>query len=304
MQLEMHQLELRYERLRRRNPKRERQLLISIGEYGQQQPIIVVGDAQRWLLIDGYKRVRVMRRLRQETVLASEWRVDESAALMLDQLMRSRDAQDPLQQGWLLQELLERFQMDQKEMARRFDKSRSWISRRLGLVKQLPVEIQDEVRAGRLVPHAVMKYLVPLARANPSAARILSAAIAPLRLSSRQVGVLYAGWTSGADKTQELILNDPQMYLRAHEQAMADTQAKTSAGNRLVADLNAIAEAARRCRRRLSQGLWQQMPAADRCAAKQANERARSETEALFGRMDKEDDDARPRDTSRDSATA
>ena len=288
MQLEMHQLELRYEQLRRRNPARERQLLVSLQECGQQQPIIVVSDEGRWVVIDGYKRIRLLRRLREDTVQAMQWSVDESAALMLEQLMRSSEGQDTLQQGWLLRELSERFGLDSRQLAQRFDKTPSWVSRRLGLVKQLPAEIQDEVRAGRIAPHAAMKYLVPLARANPQVAATLSAAIAPLKLSTRQVGMLYAGWMGGNEKSRELIESNPQMFVRAHEQADSEAKAQGSPGRRLVGDLEVIGQVAVRARRRLVQGLWQQLMAADRQAAKLTAERARGELEALFGRMDKE----------------
>ena len=304
MQLEMHQLELRYERLRRRDQRRERQLLASLAEHGQQQPIVVVSDTGRWVVIDGYKRVRVLRRLRQDTVEAMQWCLDESAALMLEELMRSADTKDALQQGWLLRELAEGFGLEARELAQRFDKTPSWVSRRLGLVKQLPAEIQDEVRAGRIVAHAAMKYLVPLARANEQAAKRLSSAIAPLKLSTRQVKVLYAGWTAGNDKSRELLLSSPQTFLRAHEQAISETKVRMSPGRRLVEDLETIAAVAARARRRLVQGLWQQLMKADRQAAALVLQRARAECDALFTRMDKEDDDARPGHASGNSATA
>ena len=308
MQLEMHQLEMRYEQLRRRNPSRERQLLASLEEFGQQQPVVVVmmkvSEAPRWVLIDGYKRARLLRRLRQDTVEAVAWDVEESVALMLDQLMRSGDAQDALQQGWLLRELSDRFGLEVLALAQRFDKSASWISRRLGLVKLLPSQIQDDVRAGRIAPHAAMKYLLPLARANAQVAATFSATIAPLRLSTRQVGVLYAGWTSGTDKSRELILSNPRAFLRAHEQAVAEAKSGSSPTLRLLGDLEAIGQAAQRTRRRLAQGLWPQMMAADRQVVRLAGQRARSETMALFDRMDKEDDDVGPGYASRDSSTA
>ncbi|MEO8179333.1 MAG: hypothetical protein ABI895_10925 [Deltaproteobacteria bacterium] len=44
MDLELHQLDRRYEALRTRSARRERRLLASVGEAGQQAPIIVVRD--------------------------------------------------------------------------------------------------------------------------------------------------------------------------------------------------------------------------------------------------------------------
>lgn len=302
MQLERHQLELRYEALRRRDHRRERQVLASLAEHGQQQPIVVVQSEQRWVVIDGYKRVRGLHRLAQDTVWALQWEIDEPVALMIEQLMRRADAQDPLQQGWLLQELSQRFGLSEGQLGERFDKSQSWVSRRLGLIKSLSIEIQDAVRKGRIIPHAAMKYLVPMARANASAASALASAIAPLRLSTRQVGVLYQGWSQGTDKSRELIMSNPLLFLRAHEQALSEARTNTSGAKRLVQDFESIAATAASARRRLVRGQWLQLLAADRQAAREALRRARAECDALFARMDKEDDDARPGDARGDSA--
>ena len=74
MELEFHQLDMRYEGLRVRRPERERRLLSSLAERGQQVPIVVIGlteEANRFLVIDGYKRIRALRRLGQDTVRAT-----------------------------------------------------------------------------------------------------------------------------------------------------------------------------------------------------------------------------------------
>ena len=60
MQLEFHQLDRRWEHLRVRHPARQRRLLASLAEAGQQTPIVVVaveGQADRYVVIDGYKRI-------------------------------------------------------------------------------------------------------------------------------------------------------------------------------------------------------------------------------------------------------
>jgi hypothetical protein len=73
MELELHQLDRRYEALRTRSARRERRLLASLSEVGQQTPIVVVRDAERWVVVDGYKRVRAVHRLGHDVVHAAEW---------------------------------------------------------------------------------------------------------------------------------------------------------------------------------------------------------------------------------------
>jgi DNA replication protein DnaC len=74
MDLEFHQLDLRYVELRGRSPARERRLLSSLAEVGQQAPIVVVSPVSsgRNVVIDGYKRVCLLRRLGQDMVRAAE----------------------------------------------------------------------------------------------------------------------------------------------------------------------------------------------------------------------------------------
>ena len=84
MELEFHQLDLRYEGLRVRRPDRERRLLASLAERGQQVPIVVIclpEEPNRFLVIDGYKRIRALQRLGQDTVRATVWDMDETEAL-------------------------------------------------------------------------------------------------------------------------------------------------------------------------------------------------------------------------------
>lgn len=196
MELEIHRLTRRYERLRKRRPPQEKDLLTSLAETGQQLPVIVVAEGDGFVLIDGYKRVRALERLGRDTIRAIVWEVGEVEALLLERGLR-RGSEDILDQAWLLAELQERFGWSLEQLGRGFERSRSWVSGRLSLIKILPQEIQEQVRQGRLSAHAAMKYLVPMARADPDATQRMAAAIAPLRPSSREVGLLYEGWNKG-----------------------------------------------------------------------------------------------------------
>jgi len=204
LDLELHQLELKYERLRSHQPRREARLMASIADGGQLVPVIVVAAAEpdRFVLVDGYKRTRVLRKLAADTVKAMCWDLDEVQALIVNRLLRTTDTDSALEQGWLLRELQEQFGLGIHELARRFDRSPSWISRRLAMVRELPGWIQEQVRAGALVPHATMKYLVPLARANRQACERLVEALGSRKLSSRQMGSLYAAYQGGDEQTR------------------------------------------------------------------------------------------------------
>ncbi len=220
VELELHQLDLRYAALRRRDAKRERTLIASLAEIGQQAPVVVVrAETGKLVLVDGYKRVRALRRLHRDTVRAVVWELTEPDALLLEQLMRTAESDSALEQGWLLRELHERFGLSSGELARRFDKSASWVSRRLALVRELPEAVQELVRKGELAAHAAMKHLVPLARANIAGCLELAPVLAGHGLSSRQVGTLCAAFAAGTDESRRLILTEPQIVLRAETEA-------------------------------------------------------------------------------------
>ncbi len=273
MQLELHQLTLRYERLRKRSPREERTLLVSLSEIGQQLPVVVIEETPGFILIDGYKRVRALKRLARDTIRATSWQVAEAEALLLERSLR-RGSEDALDQAWLLAELQERYQWSLDELARRFERSKSWVSGRLALLQALPASIQEQIRAGTLSAHAAMKYLVPLARVNAAAAQALATALTPLKPTSRQVGALYAGWQAGTMRTRELIVRSPQVYLQA--QATRESP-PPSATQRFLQDLGALGGIAHRAHRTLEGHLLAQL-----------HESELQEVTAALGRADRE----------------
>jgi ParB/RepB/Spo0J family partition protein len=147
MQLEFHQLDRRWEHLRVREPHRQRHLLASLAESGQQAPIVVVvskDNNERYLVIDGHKRIAALRQLGRDTVEATVWPMSEAEALLLSRSLRFSPQESALEQGWLLSEMERSFGYSLDELARRFDRSISWVSRRLALVELLRYE-NDEV---------------------------------------------------------------------------------------------------------------------------------------------------------------
>jgi len=306
MEIEFHQLDLRYEALRRRDPKKERQVLASLAEVGQLLPVVVVrsGDSDRLVLLDGHKRQRALRRLHADTVRATVWTLDEVEALLLERLMRHAEAESPLEQGWLLRELSDRFALSQADLARRFDRTVSWVCRRLALVRELPPAIQEHVRSGAIAAHAAMKYLAPLARAKRDECERLAEAIAAARLSTRQVGELYAGWKSGSERTRELLLSDPLLYLRAQAEGRRSDAPAKSPGALLLDDMALMGTVARRAYRRLCGGSLRAVLPSERDEIGRALAQATADLRTLETRWTKEVEDAGRGDASGDPQAA
>ncbi len=252
MDLEFHQLDLRHEGLRVRRPERERRLLGSLAERGQQVPIVVIALAEepnRFLVIDGYKRIRALRRLGQDTVGATVWDMDEAEALVLDRSMRTAEGETALEQGWLLAELHRSIGLSLDDLARRFDRSVSWVSRRLALVRELPESIQQQVRRGEIGAHAAMKYLVPMARAKREDCERLAAAIAWHKFSTHEVGQLYSAWRTGLPPIRQRLLEDPKLFLRARRELEEEEPVAVRAAEELFRNLDVAGAIARRAMR-------------------------------------------------------
>jgi hypothetical protein len=64
--------------------------------------------------------------------------------------LRFSPQESALEQGWLWSEMEQRFGYGREELARRFDRGASWVSRRLALVELLPEAIRQQVREGAL----------------------------------------------------------------------------------------------------------------------------------------------------------
>ena len=80
---------------------------------GQRHPVLVVADAEsRYVLVDGYRRVRALAALGRRP--------------------------EAIEEAWLLRALLTEHGLDLRTLATRTGRTVSWVSRRLGLVEALP----------------------------------------------------------------------------------------------------------------------------------------------------------------------
>jgi ParB/RepB/Spo0J family partition protein len=278
-------------------------LLASLADSGQQTPIVVVaaGPPDRYLVIDGHKRVAALEQLGRDTVEATVWAMSEAEALLLSRSLRFGPQESALEQGWLLAEMERRFGYGLDELARRFDRSPSWVSRRLALVELLPEAIQQQVREGRLAAQVAMKYLVPVARASADDCTRMAAAFVAQRCDTRQAGQLYTAWRQGTRAARERILAEPELFLKTQRSA---PEARPAAVEQVEHDLDMAIAILRRAGRRLGEAL-PEMTGPQRKQAQGQLENARRELARMTERIGKEQEPkhAEPGTTNRDPGT-
>jgi ParB/RepB/Spo0J family partition protein len=304
MQLEFHQLDRRWEHLRVREPHRQRRLLASLAESGQQTPIIVVvskDNTDRYLVIDGYKRIAALEQLSRDMVEATVWAMSEADALLLSRSLHFSPQESALEQGWLLSEMEQRFEYSLDDMARRFDRSTSWISRRLALVELLPESIQRQVREGKLSAQVAMKYLVPMARVSADDCERMGTVFVKHRCDTRQAGELYTAWREGSRVVRARILAEPELFLKAQRQAPLT---KPAAVEQVERDLEMALAILRRAGRRLTEAL-PEMNGPQKEHTQRQVESARRELSRMAERIGKEQEvrHAEPGAANRDCGT-
>ncbi len=264
MEFEFHQLDRKYGDSRLIEPARQSRLIASLAEHGQQSPVWVVGKSGKPVLVDGYRRCDALEDLGCDTVQAIELELGESEALLLAARPEGSGRRSAIEEARHLRELHESFGLSQQELAIRFGRSRSWISRRLALAGELPQIAVDAVRKGAVCAHAAMKYLSPLARANADQCTSLVGALGGSRLSERELGRIYAGWRDSPELERERIVEAPLTYLAAQLEA-ADPELPSPGAEldeAMRRDLESLAAIAHRVRRhaRLRSGVRERWP--------------------------------------------
>ncbi|MFN7544394.1 MAG: ParB N-terminal domain-containing protein [Acidobacteriota bacterium] len=239
--LEFHQLDRRLAHLRARHPTRFRHLLASLAETGQQTPIVVIQQAARYLVIDGHQRIAALEQLRRDTVdaIVLDTVSEAEALLKVRSLRMNSEPETALEQGWLLAEMEVKLGYTVDELALRFDRSPTWVARRLSLVETLSESIQQQVRDGHIAPQIAMRYRAPAARIDSEQCEPMAQLFAQQHWTTRQAADFYNAWRNARGLARERILAEPDLFAKARQQ-------RQPSSTTLEGDLNQIVAIARR----------------------------------------------------------
>jgi hypothetical protein len=146
--------------------------------------------------------------------------------------------------------LEQRFGYGLDELARRFDRSVSWVSRRLALVEVLPEAIHQQVREGKVLAQVALKFLVPVARQSLEDCQRMAAIFVEHHCDTRDAGLLYGTWRKGSPAIRKRILAEPELFFKAQRQAQENVP--LTPGAELLRDLEIVAAIVNRAQRRLA----------------------------------------------------
>lgn len=246
--MDLDSLDLRYAKLRARRPAVEKRLMASLEEAGQQSPVIVVAGEEpgRWVLIEGRKRVRALKRLKAQAVNAVVWELAPAEALIAAYQLQDGSGWNALEEGWLVWELVRGGGLTLAEVGRRLERSKAWVSGRLGLVEGLPERVLEGVSSGKIGAYVATRYLLPFARANVGDCEKLAEKIMENEFCTREVEALCQHYAGAGAKSKSRIVQEPARFLAALKEARKGAMdlKLSEAENRCVKNLELIGNVA------------------------------------------------------------
>jgi ParB-like chromosome segregation protein Spo0J len=171
-------------------------------------------------VIDGHQRIAALGQLRRDTVdaIVLDTMSEAEALLLVRSLRMNSEPETALEQGWLLAEMEAKLGYTIDELARRFDRSPTWVARRLSLVETLPEAVQQLVREGRIAAQIAMRYLAPAARIDQEHCQRMAQIFAQQHWTTRQAADLYNAWRHAKGIARERILAEPELFLKTRQQ--------------------------------------------------------------------------------------
>jgi ParB family chromosome partitioning protein len=243
-EIELSRLNLRYACTRIERPEGVAALAASIERFGQLIPVIVVREEMHVVLLDGYLRVKALKALGRDTVIAEIWECREEEALV-ELLARTHSRKwDLLEEAALLQELHDHYHLSQSRIASLVGRKQSWVSVRLALYHALSEDLVALVRTGSISTWVATRIIVPIARALPEHGKLLSENLATVSCSTREMALFFRHYQKANRKQREHMVRTPVLFLkslRAKEEAQKAKALKGGPEGKWLRDLQVVA---------------------------------------------------------------
>ena len=207
-EVELATLDLRYEDHRMKNRALEARLQISIQERGIEEPLEGVDSPERKILLNGFKRYRCARRLQMHTAPFASLGQDEAMGIMGLLRIANNKAPGIIEQARFIDDLKNLHGMNAAEIAEKLSRSKSRVSMRLGLMREISGRIRDAIFSGAFPVYPYMYTLRPFMRMNSvkkSEIEEFVLAVSGKKLSVREIERLAHGFFRGPESFREEI---------------------------------------------------------------------------------------------------
>jgi ParB-like chromosome segregation protein Spo0J len=215
-QLEINQLCLSLEKLRRHPTSAYLKMADSITQYSQLMPVMVVPDEKQGLiLVDGFLRIRALQKLGDDRCVGEIWECDLATALLL-RLTRTRERYlEAIEEANILDVLHHELGLSQNEIARRVARDVSWVNRRLSLLKNLPSIVRESHYKGRLSTWIITRVIQPLSRANEEHANQLVMHLNQHPQSTRDVQQFFKHYETSNKEIRNRMIVEPALFFES-----------------------------------------------------------------------------------------
>ena len=242
------QLDQRFASMRLASPQEMGRLRSSIERMGIMSPVLVATAVEpaRLVLVDGFKRVRIVTDLGKSAVWATRSPLDAMGAKVAMVVANApHQGLCDLEEAWVVRSLCREHKLTQAEVGRALRRDKSWVCRRLMLAERLEGELQEEIRLG-LLSSSVAREIVRLPRGNQAR---MAQAIRAHELTVRQAHLVVTAVLGAEDPhARDELLADPLRYLgvaRAAASTMTDPRLGAG-GNEIRKSLLALVGVATR----------------------------------------------------------
>jgi hypothetical protein len=248
--IEIAELDLRYEGFRMKNPALERKLLGSIQQRGIEEPLSGVDPGQSHILLDGFKRLRCARILGLHGLPYSAQGQDQALGIM--NMLRGSGHQPLLilEQACFIDELRALHGLSVSEIAQQLARSKGWVSMRLGLFEELTPAVREKLFAGQFPVYAYLYTVRPFMRMNKVPAERIEQfvlAVSGKGLSVREIAFLFQRCFGSSPAWREQILQGRlELPLRHYRQDFATPGACDSLERGVLRDLELAEKLMRR----------------------------------------------------------
>jgi ParB-like chromosome segregation protein Spo0J len=241
----------RYANLRLGSPEELTRVRASVERMGILSPVLVATaiEAERVVLVDGFKRVRIATDRGDVMIWVRRIAVDAPGAkVAMVAANAGHGGLCDLEEAWIVRSLCREHKLTQAEVGKALRRDKSWVCRRLMLAERLEDVLQDDIRLG-LLSSTVARELARLPRGNQVA---MAAAIRAHGLTSKQAHRIVTELLRTADPAARAeVLANPLRYLGTTElpTARSEDPRLGKRANEVRESLLLVGSASERCAR-------------------------------------------------------